>query len=225
MERPLHLDARAASVSPSRVMFAVSLAVLLEAGAIYLVGSGLGAQMMRALPGPLTINIFEPPAKIVRLPPPPQARLVKPSLPMVSRPLIDLQTPPPPNQIAVNQSPHPVETLPVAATTPLPQTRNSLVPTPPHGIAATHTQPPYPMLARRIGKEGTVLLSITVGADGNVQNALIAKSSGDNDLDEAAVSWVKDHWKYRPASQSGQPVAAQVEAQVVFNLKQAQDGR
>jgi protein TonB len=77
------------------------------------------------------------------------------------------------------------------------------------------------MLARRIGKEGTVVLDITVSAEGSVQNVSISKSSGDDDLDEAAMSWVREHWRYQPATQNGQPVAAQSEAQVVFSLKQA----
>jgi protein TonB len=216
----MHFDARAASVSPSRMMFAVGLAELFEAGAIYLVGSGLGARVMNTLHKPININVFEPPVKQVQLPPPPQTQFVKPSLPTVSRPTIDVQTPPASNPIA-SQSDHPTGTQPSAAVPAQPAARNLPAATLPSGIAATHTQPPYPMLARRIGEQGTVVLSITVGADGIVESASVAKSSGRVDLDQAAASWVKDHWKYRPASRNGEPIMAQIEAQVVFDLNQS----
>jgi len=223
MERPMHFDARAAAVSPSRMMVAVSLAVLLEAGAIYLVASGLGTRVMQAFPHPIDLDVFAPVPKPVPLPPPLQTPFVKPSLPTVSRPVIELQTPPASNPM-VSQPGHPQGTQ--SSVVPAqPPVSNVLAPTPPSGIAATHTQPPYPMLARRIGEQGSVLLSITVAIDGSVQSASVARSSGKIDLDEAAVSWVKDHWKYRPASRNGQPITAQVEAQVVFDLNQAREGK
>lgn len=221
MERPMHFDARATSVSPSRMTMAVTLAVLLEAGAIYLVGSGLGPQILRALPQPLTINIFEPPTKVVELPPPPQSQFVKPSLPAVARPIIDFQTSPPTNPIATAPSQRPAATQPTTVATAQPPVRTLIEPVPPRGIGATHTQPPYPMLARRLGKEGIVVLDMTIGIDGTVQNVSVAKSSGDNDLDLEASNWVKAHWRYQPATQNGQPVVARSEAQIVFNLKQS----
>ena len=104
-------------------------------------------------------------------------------------------------------------------TTTSPGVRSVVGPTPPRGIATTHTQPPYPVFARRIGKEGTVILDITVATDGGVQQVSIAKSSGDDGLDEAAVNWVKTHWRYQPATRNGEPVVAQSEAQVVFSLR------
>jgi protein TonB len=217
----MQLDMRVASVSPSRMMLAVSLAVLLEAGAIYLVGSGLGARIIKALPGPIIVSVVEPSSKPAQLPPPSPARFAKPSIPMVSRPNFDVQTPQPPNSAVGNPLHGAVGTQGPASVPVQPATRSLPVPTPPVGIAATHTQPRYPMLARRLGEQGAVLLTITIGADGSVENAAVAKSSGKADLDEAAVIWVTDHWKYRPASRNGQPVAAQIEAQVVFDLNQA----
>jgi periplasmic protein TonB len=220
MERPMHFDARAASVSPSRMTLAVSLAVLLEAGAIYLVGSGLATRVIRALPPqPLSIRIVEPPTDIA--PPPPQVPLVKPSLPTVMAPAIAVLPPASPNQIEAVPSQHAGASLPTVVATTQPQVKIPSEPMPPRGVAATHTQPPYPMLARRLGREGTVVLDITVGTDGSVQNVSVSKSSGDDGLDGEALNWVKAHWRYRPATRDGQPVVAQSEAQVVFNLKQS----
>jgi protein TonB len=54
-----------------------------------------------------------------------------------------------------------------------------------------------------------------------VQDVSIAKSSGDDGLDEAAMNWVREHWRYKPAMKDGLPVVAQSEAQVVFSLRQS----
>jgi protein TonB len=225
VERPLHLHADVRPHSPRRRIVAIGVAVILEAGAVYAVSSGLATRAIMQLPQTLKVDIFKPPPPKQITPPPPQAQLVKPSLPTVPPPMINIQTPPPPNQITAVRSPHPVVAQPTAVATnppPPPPVRSPPVPTPPRASASTHTQPPYPVLARRIGKEGTVLLNITVGTDGSVQNVSIAKSSGDDGLDQAAVNWVREHWKYRPATQNGQPVIAQSEAQVVFNPQQAE---
>jgi protein TonB len=215
----MHLDMRGAAGAPSRMMLAISAAVVLEAGALYLVGSGLAMRILTPQPRPVNIDVLKDAPKVAQPPALPQTQFVRPSLPAVTRPLIDVQTPSPSNPVTVLQSQH-------APTTPLPaaaqaQVKTPPVPTPPHGIAATHTQPPYPVLARRIGKEGSVVLDITVATDGAVQDVSIAKSSGDDGLDEAAMNWVREHWRYKPAMKDGLPVVAQSEAQVVFSLRQS----
>ena len=215
----MHFDARAAWGSPSRMVLAIVAAVVLEAGAFYMVASGLATRVMTTIRHPVSINVLKETPKAVQ-PPPVElsSKFVKPSLPTVSRPVIDFQTPTQADHIAVIPSAHPVATLP-GVTTTSPGLRSVVGPTPPRGIATSHTQPPYPVLARRIGKEGTVILDITVATDGGVQQVSIAKSSGDDGLDEAAMNWVKAHWRYQPATWNGEPVVAQSEAQVVFSLR------
>ncbi|HTT84887.1 MAG TPA: energy transducer TonB [Rhizomicrobium sp.] len=224
MERPLHLETGVQRRSRWRRIAAIAVAVALEAGAIFVVGSGLATRVVTQLPQTLKVDIFHPPPPKEAPPPPPQAQFVKPSLPTVPPPLIHIQAPPRPSPMTVVQSIRPVQPPPVIAPAPpKPAPPKVPAPTPPRGIESTHTQPPYPVLARRIGEQGTVLLKITVNADGSVQNVTVARSSGDNDLDEAALDWVKAHWRYKPATRDGKPVVAQAEAQVVFNLKQAQE--
>jgi protein TonB len=87
-------------------------------------------------------------------------------------------------------------------------------------IAATHTSPSYPALDRRMGHEGTVLLSVTIDAQGNVSDASVAKSSGFEGLDAAAVSWVKAHWRYHAAMRNGHAIPATSMAEVTFRLTQ-----
>ncbi|HEX3945333.1 MAG TPA: energy transducer TonB [Rhizomicrobium sp.] len=91
---------------------------------------------------------------------------------------------------------------------------------PVRALASTHTIPPYPPMAMRFGYEGTVRLRIAVDEQGNVFSADVLNSSGHTDLDDAAVSWVKSHWRYQPAVQNGNAVPATTNAVVTFRLNQ-----
>jgi TonB family protein len=85
-------------------------------------------------------------------------------------------------------------------------------------VAATHTVPPYPVIARRVGWEGQVTLRLTVLTDGHVGKAEVATSSGRVDLDQTAQAWIVSHWIYRPALDNGAPTVSQALATVVFSL-------
>ena len=87
--------------------------------------------------------------------------------------------------------------------------------------SSTHTVPPYPPIARRMGAEGKVTLRLTVSAEGRVTQAEIVTSSGREELDQAAQAWIVAHWTYRPARTTGPPVASQVLATVTFSLADA----
>jgi protein TonB len=88
-------------------------------------------------------------------------------------------------------------------------------------MSGTHTIPPYPMLGIRMGHEGTARLRLTVDQQGNVLSAEILQSSGHDELDAAALAWVKAHWRYRPAMKDGKPVGATTQAVVTFRLDMA----
>jgi len=85
-------------------------------------------------------------------------------------------------------------------------------------IAATHTVPPYPPIARRIGAEGKVALRLTVTAEGRVNEAEVLTSSGRDDLDQTARAWIVAHWAYKPALANGVSVASKTLATVTFSL-------
>ncbi len=91
---------------------------------------------------------------------------------------------------------------------------------PASAVAETHTIPSYPALDRRLNHQGTVLLTVMIDAQGNVSDASVAKSSGYDGLDAAAVAWVKEHWRYKPAMHNGSAVAATARAEVTFRLTQ-----
>ena len=77
--------------------------------------------------------------------------------------------------------------------------------------------PRYPASAQADGVEGTVRLRVTVGTGGNVEQVVVAASSGDSRLDSAAVAAVR-LWKYRPAVQNGEPRRVDTHATVTFRL-------
>ena len=86
------------------------------------------------------------------------------------------------------------------------------------GVAATHTTPPYPPIARRIGAEGKVTLRLTVTAEGRVSQADVVTSSGRDELDQAAQQWILAHWIYKPAQANGVAVSSKALATVTFSL-------
>ena len=90
--------------------------------------------------------------------------------------------------------------------------------TAPVGILRTITRPVYPAIEKRLGHEGMVSLRLMISADGIVTDAIVVRSSGFPRLDEAAVSHVIAHWRYKPATREGKPVTSQTNANVKFEL-------
>ncbi len=78
--------------------------------------------------------------------------------------------------------------------------------------------PPYPLVARRRGIGGVVLLRAEVSPEGRCLQAKVAKSSGFGPLDDAALEAVKK-WRFVPAKRGGQAVSAWVEIPVNFKLE------
>jgi len=162
---------------------------------------------------PISIRVL-PQTKTTPQQPPDPIRgvvLTHPALPNPTPPpiQIDASAPREPTAINPNVSPGPVAPVqPIGTTLPV------------RPLSVTHTIPPYPAMAIRLGYEGTVQLRIVVDEHGSVASAEIQASSGHADLDEAAVAWVKSHWRYAPATQNGAPAKADTTAVVTFRLNQ-----
>lgn len=74
---------------------------------------------------------------------------------------------------------------------------------PPHvDTSGANMQPSYPSTAVAGGEQGSVGVGALVGSDGKVIKLTIEKSSGFDDLDNAALAAVKG-WKFIPASRNG----------------------
>lgn len=83
---------------------------------------------------------------------------------------------------------------------------------------ASAPPPPYPREAVLDGVTGTVLLEVTVGADGRPTDVRIQRSSGSRQLDAAARRQVLTKWRFRPATRNGQAVPAIGLVPVEFKL-------
>jgi TonB family protein len=76
--------------------------------------------------------------------------------------------------------------------------------------------PEYSKEARKAKYQGTCVLWLIVGADGNPTNIRVARTLGKG-LDEKAIEAVK-RWKFEPAKKDGQPVATEINVEVSFHL-------
>lgn len=86
-------------------------------------------------------------------------------------------------------------------------------------VATRRPAPRYPRAALRRGESGEVMLQVQVGANGRPQQVDVARSSGSQALDRAAVDAVR-RWRFDPALDNGQPVAGVVQIPVAFDPAQ-----
>lgn len=113
------------------------------------------------------------------------------------------------NEVLVEPPPRPQPPSPV-------RVRVSDGITPPQKI---HDVPPlYPTLAQIARIEGMVILEATIDVDGRVQHARILRSGPVQQLDEAALTAVRQ-WIYMPTRLNGQPVSVVMTVTVHFRLK------
>lgn len=186
----------------------IGLAVALNGVLVWALANGLAIKLTKYVPPVLQMKVIDTPQsqpKQETPPPQPQMEKVIPTQ-TVPPPVIQIAPAPDAQTIQVQpQQQQPVQPVDASAS----------------GLTNTHTTPPYPPTARRLGQQGTVILAITVGADGAVSAAQVETSSGFPELDQAAVDWVKAHWRYKPAMQGGAAVPSATKAAVKFDLKQA----
>lgn len=78
-------------------------------------------------------------------------------------------------------------------------------------------KPRYPDLARRAGIEGQTVVKALVDIDGSVMDVQILKSSGNQMLDEAALSAAR-RWRFSPAKQRDKFVRVYVSIPIKFRL-------
>ena len=90
-----------------------------------------------------------------------------------------------------------------------------------HADYANNPPPAYPALARRREQQGTVTVRVLVGADGSVERAEVADSSGFDALDEAALETVRSRWRFVPARHGGLAVESWVLVPIRFALVEA----
>lgn len=78
--------------------------------------------------------------------------------------------------------------------------------------------PSYPTLSRRNREQGIVTLAVRLSLDGQVDAVSIARSSGFERLDKAALAAVK-HWRWSPTMREGRAVAVAGLVRMPFVLR------
>lgn len=81
------------------------------------------------------------------------------------------------------------------------------------------TSPRYPINELRNGVQGTVMLRVLVDVDGAPLSVTVESSSGNRNLDKAALQHVLKTWRFKPAMQNGQAVQAYGLVPIAFSLQ------
>lgn len=230
----------AAAILVSAIWVSGRHAVPVLPGNTMLVSVNLMASWAPAEPEPVAIptppetpieqtEVQEPPATVPRQSPaelPPTAARVReaieisraepraPPPPRVSNsvhPKVDAPDPTPPRSLPKKQSPAFLASLgSTAAPEALGDDRS--LPDP-----IDNLPPTYPPQAVARGWAGKVVLRALVSAGGAIEALSVAASSGFELLDQSAAAAVR-LWRFRPATEAGQPVAATILIPVVFEL-------
>jgi protein TonB len=211
MQQPSHdLRAFQTSTASPRRFVSIGAVILLHIILIYALASGLASNMAQKVIQDVQVAVVQQKPPQQKLPPPPPPELVKPPPPFVPPPQINIQNEAPQtnaitqvtNQVQPPAPPKPAATLPTLA----------------RGVGNNCASRYYPAMAVRLDHQGETLVKVDVGADGSVKNVTLVKSSGYDELDQAAIQCVTNGWHYNPATENGQPIAGTREAGVVWKL-------
>jgi protein TonB len=205
MERPSHITFDTHHFSRRLPM--IGLALTLQLGGVWLFVHGLRSGVIHFDSGPIEfVQVHDPDKPRVEPPEPNIPTKIK-----TEKPVTPIFTP-------ARPKPGPFTRMPPTTNDPPPVRGidRALL-----SITGTHTVPPYPPIARRLGAEGKVTLSLTVSGEGKVIAAEIVTSSGRDDMDQSAQQWIMAHWAYKPALDNGVPKVSQTLATVVFSLVNA----
>lgn len=86
-----------------------------------------------------------------------------------------------------------------------------------HGELHRLLQRLYPESERDLGREGMVVLSLSVGVDGRVTGAEVVRSAGA--AFDAAALRLSENLRYAPAEDAGRPIAVRMRQSVLFKLE------
>lgn len=117
--------------------------------------------------------------------------------------------------------------------TPAAQPKPAAAPPTPHSGTATalsaavqtppayrsNPRPPYPAAMRQRRLTGSVGVRIHISAEGTPTAVDITAPSGHSDFDRTTQSWILQHWRFRPATADGAPIASSVKTRVDFTLE------
>lgn len=169
----------------------IAVVVALHAVLGYAVVNGTMHRLVDRIPEVVNVKFVAP------APPPPASQPktveVAPKAPSITPPplpmlpiVIENTITPPPSQARVTEA---APTVPVAAAPVSAAPAAPAAPAGPRVISSVEyiraPQPVYPSIARRLGEQGVVTLRVLVNEKGFAEQAMVQKSSGSSNLDEA----------------------------------------
>jgi len=170
---------------------------------------------------PIMVSVITPSPETP--PPPPKLMIARKPLPAEAPPPVALPEPPPP-MVSESTAVSPITVPPAPPPAPTAVAESTIAPEPPPVIPprfnADYLQnpaPAYPALARRMHEQGRVLIRVLVSVEGLPERVELKTSSGFTRLDHSALETIRN-WKFVPARQGEQNVAAWVVVPITFTL-------
>ena len=177
----------------------------------------------------IEVRTIQAPTPLPQLAPPPP--LVRKTTPTPKAPMPQRQAPSPEPILTATSAASTADSTPAPSPAPAPLAAASSeappapeaprpAPITPARFDADYLQnpePAYPILSRRQGEQGRVLLAVRVSAEGRADEVQVKQTSGHSRLDEAARAAVRQ-WRFVPARQGSEAVAANVVVPITFRL-------
>jgi protein TonB len=157
-----------------------------------------------------------PPPPVVKAELPKQAPEPQQRVPTQRQPEVPQLDAPPP--IVATPAPAPVQVAAAAPPPPAPVTTGPVRVSDLDAKAVTVIAPKYPIESRRKREQGTVVLAVSVTPAGSVGEVRIARSSGFERLDKAALDAVR-RWRWSPTMRDGVPVEVRGTVDIPFILQ------
>lgn len=193
-----------------RLVIAASV-VLFHIAALWALQSGLLQRAVEVIvPAEVLSEFISPPAPKSEQPQPPapkppapqpQKRQALPAPLPVATPAA-APAPAAPAGVSTPQPPAPAMAAAVSTAPPGPPAPPRLELPSSDAAYLNNPKPPYPVLSKRMGEQGKVVVRVLIGVDGTAQQAEIRTSSGYDRLDQAALTTVLK-WRYVPGKRGG----------------------
>lgn len=187
------------SKDPASRAVGIGFVILLHAGLLYALLTGLGKGVVEKFAPPMVMTIVETvkppePEPKVQLPPP-----TRPAAAVLPQVVI-------PDPVVERTDTEGIRAQTVDTTATTAPADPGAVSTPAHIDASSCRKPEYQAALKRAGEQGAVTVGLLVGADGNVKESRVEKSSGFPRLDDATREALS-LCHFVPATVNGTPVS------------------
>ena len=210
---------------------AIVIVALIHALLGYAIVTGLAYNVIKKAAEDLkTFDVEEEPPPPEEEPPPPEDMPDLPPPPTQPPPIVRVQTPEPPIRIQESNQPPPPSPPPVIAPPPRPPAPPAPPAPPPvrtvppqsasGNLQGLFTADDYPSQAIANDEQGTVAVSLQIGANGRVTGCSTTSSSGSRSLDSATCRILRARAKFTPARDNqGNPTAGTFSQRITWRLE------